>query len=150
MKPHNPSRILFVEDSEEDFLTVKRAFKKAGIKNSIFRVKTGDDAIDYLNKEGKFENDPEVTRPGLIFLDLNLPGLDGREVLRKIKSSTDNRKIPVIVLTTSGDERDIEDCYQDGANSYIQKPVEFSGFVEAMSRLKDYWFEISILPKENH
>ncbi len=79
---------------------------------------------------------------------LNLPGTDGREVLADIKHEKDLKKIPVIVLTTSSDERDIEACYAAGANSYIQKPVNLEGFMRAIQQLADYWFEISILPKE--
>ena len=84
----------------------------------------------------------------MILLDLNLPGTDGREVLDEIKKDADLRSIPVIVLTTSSDSRDIEACYAAGANSYVQKPVDLAGFVTAVERLKDYWFEIVILPSD--
>ena len=83
----------------------------------------------------------------MILLDLNMPGTGGKEVLQQIKSSPELRKIPVIVLTTSNDEKDIEACYDLGANSYVQKPVDLAGFMEAIGRLKDYWFTVSILPK---
>jgi two-component system response regulator len=79
---------------------------------------------------------------------LNLPGLDGREVLRQVKTNSSLRRIPVIVLTTSNSETDIEQSYADGANSYVQKPVDIQGFVQAITRLKDFWFEIAVLPKE--
>lgn len=80
-------------------------------------------------------------------LDLSLPGTDGREVLKIIKSDLKLKKIPVVVLTTSNDIKDIEKCYELGANSYIQKPVGFEGFINAITKLKEYWFEISILPR---
>ena len=80
--------------------------------------------------------------------DLNLPGLDGRAVLRQVKADPSLRRIPVIVLTTSNAEKDVEQCYADGANSYVQKPVDIHGFVLAICRLKDFWFEIAILPKD--
>jgi len=148
MRSVDLTKILFVEDSEEDFLTVKRAFKQAGVKNSIYRVKTGDEALDYLFNKGKYESEDDYPKPALILLDLNLPGLSGRDVLQALKKDSSLKKIPVIILTTSNDEKDVDACYRDGANSYMQKPVEFQGFVEAISRLQDYWFEISILPKE--
>ncbi|MBS1212917.1 MAG: response regulator, partial [Proteobacteria bacterium] len=87
--------------------------------------------------------------PIVILLDLNLPGTDGREVLAEIKQDERLRQIPVVVLTTSSDERDIERCYQMGANSYIKKPVDLEGFMRAIQLLKDYWFEIVILPKQD-
>ncbi|MBT7486624.1 MAG: response regulator, partial [Rhodospirillales bacterium] len=83
----------------------------------------------------------------VILLDLNLPGTDGREVLHDIKDNDSLKTIPVIVLTTSTDERDIEDCYSSGANSYMQKPVNLDGFMEAIQRLRDFWFKVVVLPK---
>lgn len=139
--------ILFIEDSDDDFYAAQRAFKKAA-KNPIRRCTNGDQAIDYLFHRGEFSGPDRASVPGIILLDLNLPGLDGRDVLRIIKSDVKLHKIPVIVLTTSSDEKDIEQCYQDGANSYVQKPVEMQNFILAITRLKDYWFEIAVLPKE--
>ena len=139
--------ILIVEDSDDDFFATKRAFKKAGLANPIRRCSNGDQAVDYLFRRGEF-SDPETSpRPGVVLLDLNLPGFDGREVLRIVKSDTELRKIPVIVLTTSSAPQDIDRCYADGANTYIQKPVDLQGFFEAVARLKDYWFEVAILPR---
>ena len=86
-------------------------------------------------------------RPGIILLDLNMPGTDGREVLNDIKNNDDLKMIPVIVLTTSSDARDIESCYKAGANSYVTKPVDLPGFLLAMQRLKDWWFEVVVLAK---
>ena len=146
MKPIDYTNILLVEDSDEDFITVQRAFQKAGAKNNLFRLKTGDLAVKYLLRKDEY-SDLTDELPGVILLDLNLPGLDGREVLRIIKTEESLKRIPVIVLTTSGDQMDIDACYEIGANSYIQKPVEFTGFVSALSMLTDYWFEISVLPK---
>lgn len=140
--------ILFVEDSDDDFFAAERAFKKAGLRNSIRRMTTGDQAVDYLFHRGEFSQPNTSPLPGIILLDLNLPGLDGRDVLRMIKADLNLRKIPVIVLTTSNAEKDIEQCYLDGANTYVQKPVELKDFILAITRLKDYWFEIAILPKD--
>jgi len=136
--------ILIVDDSDEDYETALRGLRKAGLANPIARCVDGDDALDYLFQRGAYS---EAPRPYMILLDLNMPGTDGREVLEQIKADPKLRKIPVIVLTTSTDERDIERCYEIGANSYVQKPVDLSGFMEAIRRLKDYWFEVVVLPK---
>ena len=138
--------ILIVEDSPEDYDTTLRAFKRVGMKNKVIRFEMGDECLDYLFGRGEYEG-KMIVLPGLILLDLNLPGTDGREVLKIIKSDLQMKKIPVVVLTTSNDIKDIEECYQLGANSYIQKPVGFEGFINAITKLKEYWFEISILPK---
>lgn len=139
--------ILLVEDSPEDFETTERAFRRSGLKNPIYRCADGDAALDFLYRRGKYADPQQAPRPGVILLDLNLPGTDGREVLSEIKNDPDLKQIPVIVLTTSKDERDIEVCYRCGANSYIQKPVDLEGFMQAIERLNDYWFEVVILPK---
>lgn len=147
MKVNTSQTILIVEDSPEDYETTIRAFRKSGVSNNIVKCEDGDEALDYLFRRGKYVDPNKSPRPGIILLDLNLPGTDGRDVLAEIKKSDVTKKIPVIVLTTSSDERDIEKCYADGANSYVHKPVDLKGFFEAISRLKDYWFEIVILPK---
>jgi two-component system response regulator len=144
--PEPPTQpILLVEDSPEDFETTQRAFRRSGLKNPILRCADGDEALDFLFQRGSHADSP---RPGVILLDLNLPGTDGREVLSEIKANDDLKQIPVIVLTTSADERDVQACYQAGASSYIQKPVDVEGFMRAIERLNDYWFEVVILPKE--
>jgi two-component system, response regulator len=143
--PHQP--ILVVEDSPEDYTMTERAFRKAGLMNPIRHCTDGDEALDYLLHRGEYASESSAPRPGIILLDLNLPGTDGREVLQEIKRSEDLRRIPVLILTTSTDDRDIEACYSAGANSYIQKPVNLEGFMKAIQRLNDYWFEVVILPK---
>lgn len=144
--PNQP--ILLVEDSPEDYETTRRAFQKSGLRNSLVRCSDGEEALDYLYQRGRYQDAKQAPRPGVILLDLNLPGMDGREVLADIKTSDMLKKIPVIVLTTSADERDINSCYQAGANSYVQKPVDLDGFIKAIQRLRDYWFEVVILPRE--
>jgi CheY-like chemotaxis protein len=139
--------ILLIEDSPEDFETTERAFRRSGLKNPIYRCADGDEALDFLYRRGRHADTDNAPRPGVILLDLNLPGTDGREVLSEIKNDPDLKQIPVIVLTTSKDERDIEVCYRCGANSYIQKPVDLDGFMKAIERLNDYWFEVVILPR---
>lgn len=145
MQAETLQHILIVEDSDDDFYATSRAFAKSNLLNPVVRCTTGDQALDYLFRRGEFQ--PETPRPGLILLDLNLPGTDGREVLATLKADPELRMIPVIVLTTSDSERDILQCYKAGANSYVKKPVELAGFVEAIARLKDYWLGVGILPK---
>lgn len=144
--PNQP--ILLVEDSPEDYETTVRSLQKAGLKNPIVRCVDGDDALDYLYQRGEYRAPASAPRPGIVLLDLNLPGTDGREVLEEVKRDASLKTIPIVVLTTSSDERDIEQCYKLGANSYMIKPVDLDGFVKSMSRMKDYWFEVVILPKE--
>ena len=133
--------ILVVDDSADDFEATKRAFAKANLRNVIAHAPSGEEALAYLRQEG-------AVKPGIILLDLNMPGMDGRKTLEIIKGSASLRHIPVVILTTSDDERDINTCYDLGANTYVQKPVDFDGLISAIKRLKQYWFEIALLPKE--
>jgi CheY-like chemotaxis protein len=140
--------ILLVEDSPEDVETTRRAFRRSGLRNPVFHCSTGDEALDYLFRRGAYADPASSPRPGVVLLDLNLPGTDGREVLEEIKGDEDLKQIPVVILTTSSDDRDISACYRAGANSYIQKPVDVDGFMQAIERLNGYWFEVVILPRE--
>ncbi|NIL97279.1 MAG: response regulator [Planctomycetales bacterium] len=139
--------VLVIEDSPEDFEATRRALINSGMRNGIRHCPDGDEALDYLFRRNQYARADSAPRPGIILLDLNMPGTDGREVLAEIKKDDKLRKIPVIVLTTSTDPRDIEACYAAGANSYIQKPVGLEGFMQAIQRLHDYWFEIVVYPK---
>ncbi len=139
--------LLIVEDSPEDFEATIRAFKKSGLANPIIHCEDGDDALDYMFQKGRYQDRKKYPLPGLILLDLNLPGTDGREFLSKIKQEPQLKRIPVIVLTTSSSQEDIERCYEAGANSYVCKPVIISDFVASIQRLKDFWFEISVFPQ---
>jgi CheY-like chemotaxis protein len=145
MLSRNP--MLLVEDSPEDREATIRALKKAGIANPIYCCASGDEALDYLHTRGKYAEADLAPRPNLILLDLNMPGTDGREVLAEIKGSDTLKSIPVIILTTSTDVRDVRSCYEMGANSYVKKPVDLEGFMLSIQRLKDYWFEVVVLPK---
>jgi two-component system response regulator len=140
--------ILLVEDNQDDYEATSRAFKKANLYNPIVWCKSGRDALNFLRREGVHKDASEDSRPGLVLLDLNMPGMDGRKTLEVIKQDEALKRIPVIILTTSADERDIQSCYQTGANTYVQKPVSFEGLIEAIKRLKEYWFEIALLPKK--
>ena len=140
--------ILVVEDSPEDYETTVRAFRRAGLRNPMHHCTTGDEALDFLHRRGPFEAPAEAPRPAIILLDLNLPGTDGRTVLHEIKHARQLSGIPVVVLTTSTDRRDVDACYAAGANSYVHKPVDLERFMRAIQRLSDYWFDVVILPKD--
>ena len=142
----NLKPILVIEDSPEDFEVLVRAFNKAEILLPLYRCKDGDDAIEFLFRKGRYEQDPFVVTPTIILLDLNMPGTDGYEVLAKIKGNKESMKTPVIVLSTSKSEDDVKRSYEAGANNYIQKPVDMDGYVRMARMLKSYWFECSILP----
>jgi CheY-like chemotaxis protein len=141
--------ILLIEDSPEDYEATVRGLRKAGFSNQVYRCEDGEDALDFLHRRGAYAEPGRAKRPAMILLDLNLPGTDGRDVLVEIKRDPKLRTIPVVVLTTSRHERDIQTCYDAGANSYIQKPVRLQEFMRAIERLKAYWFEVVILPKEH-
>ncbi|MFY9643109.1 MAG: response regulator [Rhodomicrobium sp.] len=149
MMQQSKQPFLIVDDSPEDTEAMLRAFKKSGLANPIYRCADGDEALDFLRQSGRYGTPGAAPRPGVILLDLNMPGTDGREVLAEIKQDENLKQIPVVVLTTSSDERDIEKCYQAGANSYVVKPVNLDNFMRSIQLLTDYWFEIVILPKQD-
>lgn len=146
MQPLELPSILIVDDNIDDYDAAIRSFQAAHLDNPVHWCTTGQDALNFLRGEGKYAGRPPI-RPAVILLDLNMPGIDGRETLHLIKQDQSLKRIPVIILTTSSDERDIERCYEIGANTYIQKPVDFNGLVEAAARIKGYWFGIALLPK---
>lgn len=139
--------ILIIEDSEDDFYITERTFSKAGLMNKLVRVKTGDEALDYLFCRGAYSDNTRADQPGIILLDLKLPGLSGQEVLGQIKADPRLRKIPVVVSTGSEDPDDIDLCFRAGANGYINKPINVENFIQSVIRLEDYWFQINVLPK---
>lgn len=138
--------VLMVEDCEEDREAVARALSKTGLKLRLDTCESGDDALEYLYGRGRFSE--RAGRPQLVILDLNLPGTDGREVLLDIKSNPRLRSIPVIVMTTSEDVRDVETSYQFGANSYLVKPVDIGQLQRSIAALAAFWFETAVLPGE--
>jgi len=144
--PDRPLRILLVEDNPADVKITQRAFREGRLCNELYVVRDGQDALDYLYHRGSFQKAEGSPEPDLILLDLNLPGINGREVLQVIKQDPKLRRIPVVVLTTSDQPQDIEHAYRHGANTYIQKPVEFEQFAEAVVTLKQYWTMVAKLP----
>lgn len=142
-----PITILICDDDEDDRLLTKQALEDAHVSNTVNFVEDGEQLLDYLYQRGEYAGEiGKAPRPGLILLDLNMPNMDGREALKLIKGDDTLRDIPVVVLSTSGLDEDIVRSYKLGVNSFITKPVTFSGFVEAMNVLGRYWLEIVELP----
>lgn len=139
--------LLVIEDNREDYHAMVRALKKCGFSSLIHHCENGEDVLEFLTKARTYTNNDKIPIPGLILLDLNLPGMDGKDILDKIRQDALYKKVPVVVLTTSKNERDVKECYEKGANSYIEKPVDMVKFIEAIKRIKEYWFEINILSK---
>ena len=141
-----PRTILVVEDSPIDFEAVSRGFRKVGCEDELVNVVDGDEALDYIHKRGKHAKNENSPPPALVLLDLNLPGTDGRGVLREIRANQETKKIPVVVLTTSVDPRDVQACYELGVNTYMQKPASLAEFYEVILRIKEYWLDTAVLP----
>lgn len=135
--------ILLIEDNPDDAFITERAMARGGIKNKLIVVNDGEMGINYLKKEGKFQ---DVLSPILILLDLKMPKVDGFEVLKVIKKDKALKKIPVIILTTSDRDKDIERAFQLGCNSYLVKPVNFETFIQTVSKLNEYWLTLSKIP----
>jgi two-component system, response regulator len=131
--------ILLVEDNLNDAELTMRALRKSKIANNLIHLKDGASALDFLFGKGEFAGRDLNVKPKVILLDLKMPKVDGIEVLKRIKEDEVTRKIPVVMLTSSNENPDIEKCYLLGANSYIVKPVEFDGFMKAVSELGLYW-----------
>jgi two-component system, response regulator len=138
--------ILLVEDNPNDAELALRALKKHRLANNVIHVPDGAIALDYLFARGEYEGRDIGDRPRLILLDLKLPKVDGLEVLKAVKSDPRTRATPVVVLTTSKEERDLVESYRLGANSYIVKPVEFDKFVDAVKELGFYWLLLNEQP----
>jgi two-component system, chemotaxis family, response regulator Rcp1 len=138
-----PAEILLVEDSPSDILLTQKVLADARIANHVHVVRDGVDALNFVRRRPPYEDAPV---PDLILLDLNLPRMDGREVLREIKSDADLRQIPVIVLTTSRDELDVLRSYELHANSYVTKPIDLTEFIDVVRSIEGYWLSIVRLP----
>lgn len=142
-----PITILICDDDEDDRMLTQQALVDAHISNELRFVEDGEQLLDYLYQRGAFSGETgSAPRPGLILLDLNMPKLDGREALKRLKGDASLYDIPVVILSTSGLDEDVIRSYQLGVNSFITKPVTFSGLVEAMNVLGRYWLEIVELP----
>ncbi|MEB3829075.1 response regulator [Phormidium sp. CCY1219] len=138
--------LLVVEDSDEDFTALTRVLNSCGFTGEIYRTSDGDEALDFLYHEGEYENQANAPRPALVLIDLNLPGIDGREVIEEVKQHEELKTIPMVVLTTSSSPKDIETCYRYGANSYMLKPIGTQALKQSIQCLMDYWLKTAILP----
>ena len=146
MKNNEPIEILLVEDNPGDARLAAEALKENKVRNNLYHVKDGVEAMDFLHRRGDYDG---VPMPDLILLDLNLPRKDGREVLEEIKEDSALRSIPVVILTTSSAERDLVQTYDLHANAYVIKPIDLDQFIEVVRAIESFWFTIVKLPQMN-
>lgn len=136
--------ILLVEDNEGDIVLTLEAFEESKIRTDISVVKNGADALDFLFKRGEYT---DAQRPDLILLDINIPVFNGHDVLKKIKSDPVLKLIPVIMLTTSGNQKDINLAYENHSNSYVTKPIDMGDFLKTILKIEQFWLQLSKLAK---
>jgi CheY-like chemotaxis protein len=145
----NNELLLVVEDSNDDFKMLQRLMQRMEVRNPIIRCVNGDEALDFLYQEGNYKGADAGSKPSVILLDLNLPGLDGRDVLERLKQDGSLKEIPIVVFTTSSNPKDVEFCYQKGANGYLVKPMEADELQKTVQAFVDYWLEANIPPIPN-
>ena len=138
--------ILLVEDNPDDALLTIRALKKSNLLNEIIHVKDGQEALDYLFAKGKYAGRDTSVEPAMILLDLKLPKVGGLEVLEQLRKDEKTRPIPVIILTSSTEDKDLKTAYDLGANSFVQKPVDFAEFANSVKSIGLYWLVINRSP----
>ena len=141
-----PIDILLVEDNEPDIKITQRAFQKAKVKNNLFIARNGQEALDFVRHEGAYQDKNQFPTPDLILLDIQMPKLNGFQVLEVLKGDEHYKYIPIIMLTSSKNEKDILQSYGYGAASYIQKPVVFEEFIQVVDGFNFYWHIINKLP----
>ncbi|HEX4645187.1 MAG TPA: response regulator [Verrucomicrobiae bacterium] len=147
MRSAKAHSILLVEDQENDVFFVERAFKQAQIGNPLFRVRDGEEAISYLTGEGEYADRTKWPLPDLVLLDLKMPRKDGFEVITWVREQRGPiRRLPIVVLTSSKEDPDVNRAYELGANTYLMKPVKFDGLVEMMKVLNLYWLILAEKP----
>ena len=145
MEQYEQVEILLVEDNERDAELTMRALKKGGLANKLLWVKDGQQALDYLFRRGEFSDRDDVV-PRMVLLDLKMPRVDGIDVLRAVKADERTKRIPVIVMTSSQEEKDVAQTYDLGVNSYVVKPVDFSAVAETVRQAGYYWLAINRTP----
>jgi two-component system response regulator len=141
-----PGTVLLVEDNPDDVELTLRAFQRAGITHPVVVKEDGVEALEYLFGEGRYASEGPAHHPLVVLLDLNLPRMDGHEVLRRIRQDPRTRNLPVVILTSSAEDQDVVRSYDSGANSYVRKPVSFLAFVEAARQLGVYWLQLNRPP----
>lgn len=143
----NEIEILLVEDNAGDAEMTIRALRKNNLANNLMHVKDGAQALDFIFAQGEYANRAHKNLPKIVVLDLKMPKVNGIEVLRRIKADERTRRMPVVVLTSSKEDPDVEECYRLGVNSYVVKPVEFDEFFKAVSDLGLYWMIVNQPPQ---
>jgi two-component system response regulator len=138
--------ILLVEDNPADVKITQRALRESGLPVELIVVRDGQEAVDYLLRQGSHAATTDWRSPDLILLDLNLPGMSGRQVLERVRATPSLRAVPVVVLTTSRRHEDVEQMYASGANTYIEKPQDFARFVQVLQTIHRYWLDLALLP----
>lgn len=144
----NPKVILLVEDNPSDVGLTQRALAKSHVANELVVAEDGQAALDYLFAAGDYAGRDVAVLPSLVLLDLKLPGVDGLEVLRRVRADERTRRLPVVILTSSKEEQDVAASYDLGANSYIRKPVDFAQFAQAIQQLGLYWLVLNEPPSK--
>lgn len=138
------AHILLVEDNEGDILLTKEAFEESKVNTKISVARNGREALDFLYKKGEYANEDT---PDLILLDINIPIFNGHEVLERIKNDSELKTIPVIMLTTSSNQKDVEKAYRNHCNSFLKKPMDLDEFLMAVLKISEFWLQLSIHPK---
>lgn len=141
-----PPQVLLVEDNEDDVELAMHAFSGSQVTPEIIVARDGEEALDYLFATGRHAQRPNHDLPALVLLDLQLPGINGLEVLRRLRERPETRRVPVVILTTSDDQADIIGGYDRGVNSYIRKPVGYASFAEMVKQLEHYWLVTNVAP----
>jgi hypothetical protein len=144
----NNKTILLVEDNKQDEVLILHALKKINLANQVDVVRDGQQALDYLFQEGEFANSGGLEPPAVVLLDINLPRVSGLEVLDRLRADPRTRLLPVVILTSSDEERDRLRSYENGANSFVRKPLEFAEFAETVARLGIYWLATNEPPRK--
>ena len=143
-QPLNLTHILLVEDNEGDILLTKEAFEECKVKTEITIARNGKEALDFLFNKGEYA---DVRKPDLILLDINIPIYNGHEVLKQIKADSELKKIPVIMLTTSSNQKDIDRAYENHCNSYVKKPLNIDEFLSAILKIEEFWLQLTTFSK---
>ena len=138
--------IMLVEDNPADAVLIERALRRGGITNPVFQAKDGLDAINFLLGMGRYEDREPIAMPAVVLIDLNLPNMDGLEVLRRMRADYRTKLVPVVIFTGSSDEQDLINGYSLGANSYVRKPTDSDKFASIVEKLVGYWVALNEAP----